>query len=136
MRKELGKRGSRRVLVVDDDEHMRKYLRTVLETGGYACDLAVEGMSALRRLYRSDYDLIIMDMDMPGLDGPSAISAINRLCPEQKVLVVSGHLRDDTVDWLWEGGRVAGWCRKPVQPRELLEAVGVVLDGSMPAASV
>jgi CheY-like chemotaxis protein len=64
-------RARRRILVVDDDDALREVLITVFTQDGHAVDGARDGKEALALLERQPYDLVLSDLRMPGVDGPS-----------------------------------------------------------------
>jgi len=70
-----------RILIVDDHEDNVELLRARLEAWGYRTDTAMDGASALRSVYESTPDLILLDVMMPGMDGPSTLKAL-RAMPE------------------------------------------------------
>ena len=63
------KTAQRRILVVDDDPHIREVLRFALERGGFEVDEAADGLSALEQFNRRPPDLVVLDILMPELDG-------------------------------------------------------------------
>jgi CheY-like chemotaxis protein len=64
-------RGTRRILVVDDDDALREVLTVALTRDGHAVDGASDGTEALALLDRQPYDLVLSDLRMPRVDGPS-----------------------------------------------------------------
>lgn len=60
----------RRALVIDDEQEIAESLADFLSIEGFACDIAVGGAEAQKRLAKGDYDLIVSDLRMPGIDGP------------------------------------------------------------------
>ena len=78
-----------RILVVDDDPMMRALPRHVLQSAGYVVDVAPDGASAFQMARRSDYDLVITDLDMPGLDGFGLLSLV-RSQTNAEAIVMTG----------------------------------------------
>ena len=67
-----------KILIVDDEQGIRDVLREYLELDGYEVGEAVDGMDAIKQAKAGDYDLIIMDVMMPKLDGYSAVKEIKK----------------------------------------------------------
>jgi two-component system chemotaxis response regulator CheY len=67
-----------RVLIVDDAGLVRAYYRDILERGGYQVDEALNGVEALEKLLQADADLIIVDVNMPQMDGISFLKTLRR----------------------------------------------------------
>ncbi|MCL5744658.1 MAG: response regulator [Acidobacteria bacterium] len=78
------------ILVVDDDDDVRKVLRLMLESGNYRVLEAVDGRMALRRVHDENIDLVMTDLVMPEQEGIETIQAIRRECPSLKVIAMSG----------------------------------------------
>ena len=78
-----------RVLVVDDEERIRLVLARILRARGIAADAAADGADAVAMTVSGSYDLVILDLLMPGQDGFSALREIMRRRPDQAVLVLS-----------------------------------------------
>lgn len=68
----------KRILIVDDADLVRRYYRMILEKGGYVVDEALNGIEALEKLSASKPDLLIVDVNMPQMDGLTFISALRR----------------------------------------------------------
>jgi DNA-binding response OmpR family regulator len=79
----------RRVLIVDDEERIRQVLVRILLARGIAADAATNGTDAVAMTVSGLYDLVILDLLMPGQDGFSALRDIMRSRPDQAVLVLS-----------------------------------------------
>jgi two-component system, OmpR family, copper resistance phosphate regulon response regulator CusR len=78
-----------RVLIVDDEERIRLVLARILRSRGIAADAVADGANAVARTVSGSYDLVILDLLMPGQDGFSALREIMRQRPDQAVLVLS-----------------------------------------------
>jgi two-component system, OmpR family, copper resistance phosphate regulon response regulator CusR len=78
-----------RVLIVDDEERIRLVLARILRARGIAADAVADGTDAVARTVSGSYDLVILDLLMPGQDGFSALREIMNQRPDQAVLVLS-----------------------------------------------
>ncbi|MBO9709070.1 MAG: response regulator [Caulobacter sp.] len=114
-----------RVLVADDNAANRELVSVILEAAGCAVDVAADGAQAVAAVAAGDYDLVLMDVRMPVLDGVAATCAIRALPGEAArvpILALSANVLADQV----EGYRVAGMndhIAKPITPRDLLTKV-------------
>jgi two-component system, OmpR family, copper resistance phosphate regulon response regulator CusR len=113
---------SGRVLLVDDEERIVNFIRRGLEAEGLRVDPARDGEEGLRLALSGSYDLVILDLVMPGLDGLTVLGRIMQSKPSQPVLVLSA--RDDTatkVASLEHGAE--DYLSKPFSIEELLARV-------------
>ena len=117
-----------RILLVDDEPRIRDFISRALETAGYVVDAACSGTEGLRQAVAGDYDLIILDLIMPDMDGRVFLAQLLRERREQGVLVLSC-LADVTtkVDCLELGAQ--DYLTKPFSLAELLARVRVRLRG-------
>src|SRR5690606_11613629 len=67
-----------KVLIVDDDVELAGLLRMALGQGGYTCDVAYDGLEALRRFTTVPADLVILDVNLPSLDGYGVLAELRR----------------------------------------------------------
>jgi len=79
-----------RVLVIDDDAAVREALGEFLSTKGYATRLAVDGVGGMAAVMEDAPDVVLLDVEMPGLNGVAALNAIRSMAPDLKVIMVSG----------------------------------------------
>ncbi len=113
------------ILVVDDELQIRSLIRKYGEFGGYTVSEAKDGMEAVRLCREGDFDLVIMDIMMPELDGFSAVREIRRFS-EVPVLFLSA--RGEEYDRI--NGFDCGaddYVVKPFSPRELMKRVEAIL---------
>lgn len=79
------------ILVVDDSPEIRRYLRALLELNSYGVETASSGYEALYRLrYASIPDLVLLDLQMPGMDGLETLRGLKKLSSNPKVIMCSG----------------------------------------------
>ncbi len=113
----MGKKGS--ILVCDDEEIMRDVLETILSGAGYKVDLAKTGEEALEAYSRHSYDVVLMDVSMPGMGGLTALEELIKIDPDAVVLMITAFATFDTAISAWEKG-AAGVIRKPFQNEQIV----------------
>lgn len=124
---------ARRILVVDDDPHIRDVICFALANAGMTAVAAADGLEALARFEREAPDLIILDIGMPELDGIEVCRRIRRQS-ETPILFLSA--RSDEIDRVL-GLELGGddYVTKPFSPRELVARVSAILKRAGGAAS-
>ena len=117
-----------RILVVDDEENIREVIKEYAEFEGHEVSEACDGMQAIEMVKNNDYDIIIMDVMMPRLDGYSACKEIRKI-KQIPVLMLSA--RGEEYDKLFgfELG-IDDYVVKPFSPKELMARVKAVLKRS------
>jgi CheY-like chemotaxis protein len=112
-----------RILVVDDEPDIRSLLRLCLvEVGGYAVELCASGQEALLRLQGPCPDLILMDVMMPGQDGPSALAELRARGCATPVVFLTAKVQASEVAALKALGAL-GVIAKPFDPMTLADEV-------------
>jgi CheY-like chemotaxis protein len=86
-----------RLLIVDDDKGMRETLTDILESTSYSVEQAADGSLALERIRAQSYDLVLMDVRMPVLDGVETLRRIRALQPDLPVILMSGNTGESAV---------------------------------------
>ena len=111
----------KRVLVVDDEDVVCRSYERVLTQAGFDVAKAHSGAEALDRVRDRDYDVMLADLKMPGMDGLEVIEQLRGSNPGMPVVVITGYPSQDT---LREAARlgVADYLTKPVAPDVLTEA--------------
>ncbi len=114
-----------KLLIVDDEENIREVVKEYAEFGGYEIDEAADGMEAVSMCRENDYDLIILDIMMPKLDGFSACKEIRK---SKDVPIIMMSARSEEYDKLFgfELG-IDDYVTKPFSPKELMARVQAVL---------
>ncbi|HKP73611.1 MAG TPA: sigma-54 dependent transcriptional regulator [Pyrinomonadaceae bacterium] len=116
----MAKKGS--VLVVDDEEIMRDVLETLLSAEGYRVDLAKTGEEGLEAYGRRTYDVVLLDVSMPGMGGLRALEEILKLDAEAVVVMITAYATFDTAIAAWELGAF-NCIRKPFKNEQVAATV-------------
>ena len=115
-----------RVLVVDDEASIRELLSKTLALAEYDVDTAPDGRAAVERLRLGQYDLLIADLKMPGLDGLSLIREAKRLNADLPVIIITGFSSESSAIEA-VNLRVAGYLTKPFRVPQVLAAAARAL---------
>ncbi len=122
-----------RILIAEDDEVLSDGLCRSMRQSGYAVDCVKDGMAANTILSgEQPFDLVILDLGMPGMGGHRCLQEIRRSHPQVKVLIASGYAMNGPVQKSMDAG-AAGYIGKPYQVNKLLQTVRDILDGAPPA---
>jgi two-component system OmpR family response regulator len=118
-----------KILVVDDDPHIREVISFALEKANMAVTVANDGKQALESFTKSPVDLIVLDINMPEMDGLECCREI-RKSSEVPILFLSS--RDDEIDRIL-GLEIGGYdnVTKPFSPREIVARVNVILKRTL-----
>ena len=120
-----------RVLVVDDEASIRDLLSKTLALAEYEVDTAPDGTAALDRLRSVNYDLLIADLKMPGMDGLTLIRQAKRMKADLPVIIITGFSTESSAIEAVNLG-VAGYLTKPFRVPQVLAAASKALGA--PAA--
>ena len=116
----------RRILVVDDDTGLRQLGTEVLIRHGYQVDAAEDNTAGWKALQAHTYDLLIADLDMPGLSGLKLVKQLRAARMALPVILASGTMTPQELNrnpWF----HLSGALLKPVSPEQLLQTVQTVL---------
>lgn len=125
---------NKRILIADDDPHIRDVISFALEKAGMQVAQAEDGRQALDTFRSQAADLIVLDINMPELDGLEVCREIRKFS-ETPILFLSS--RDDEIDRIL-GLEIGGddYVTKPFSPRELVARINVILKRTQPAKVV
>jgi len=118
-----------RILVIDDERSIRNTLKDILEFEKYSVELAEDGFKALELLQTKDFDVILCDIKMPGMDGIEVLQKVEELKPDIPVVMISGHGNIDTaVESIKKGA--FDFIEKPLDLNRLLITLRNAMDKS------
>ena len=111
---------AKKILIVDDSLTVRMYHRQILDKEGYECDEAENGMEAIEKAQKNEYDLFVVDINMPVLDGYSFVKRLREgegnMAP---VIMVSTESEEMDMDLAYESG-ASMYLIKPARPDDLI----------------
>ena len=119
-----------KILIVDDEPRIRELIREHLQYAGYTCEEAADGSAALAQVTSSSYDLVILDLMMPFMDGMTCLREMRSRHINTPVIILTA--RGEEYDKLagLEGG-ADDYVVKPFSPRELVARVKAVLNRTL-----
>ena len=120
-----------KILVVDDDKATRHMLRAVLTSGGFSTAVARDGVEALKSIAADRFDLLLLDVWMPRMNGLELLAKLRAIEARPRVVVMTS---DDAPETLLKAVREQAirYVNKPVEARQLLETVREALAAPDP----
>jgi len=114
--------GHVRILIVDDDKTIRKSITTVLEEKGYLVDTAENGRAAIRKSEKEVYNLALIDIRLPDMDGVQLLTALKETTPKMVKIIITGYPSlQNAVEAVNKGAD--GYIVKPIKMGELLAMI-------------
>ncbi len=118
-----------KILVIDDERSIRNTLKDILEYEKYEVDLAEDGIKGIEKIKNAEYDIVLCDIKMPGMDGIEVLEHLTKLAPDTPVVMISGHGNIDTaVDSIKKGA--FDYIEKPLDLNRLLITIRNAMDKS------
>ena len=115
------------ILIVDDEQNLRKTLSRILIKESYDVTTASSGEKALQSLQAGAYDLAFIDLMMPGMDGLTLLGEIRRLYPDMPVLILTANATlDSAIEAVRQGAR--DYMLKPADPPLIIARVKEILE--------
>ena len=116
-----------RILIVDDEKNMRKTLADILHDEGYEVATAATGDEAVELCSKSEFDVILMDVRMPGIDGVEAFRRIRRHREGVRVILMSAYDAAQLKEAALDEGAIA-FLSKPLDVRKVIQLIGEVKE--------
>lgn len=117
-----------KLLLVDDSNLARRTLRRFLEPEGHEIIEATDGLTALERYMLDRPDLVLLDLNMPGMQGFEVLQKLRELDPQARVIVASADIQRSTHEIVQSEGSM-GFIPKPFVKEQVLKSVAEVLAG-------
>lgn len=114
------------ILIVDDERNIRVTLRDALEAAGYTVELAPDGAAALAHIEGRPYDLILLDLKLPDVDGLDVLAQARAMRPDALVVVITAHGTVEAAVTAMKRG-AHDLLQKPFTPSQLREVVARAL---------
>jgi two-component system, chemotaxis family, chemotaxis protein CheY len=121
-------RSSMRILVVDDSSLVRLYYRNILEKAGFEVEQAINGIEAIEKVQAQPFNLVVVDVNMPKMDGFSFLRALRRSAPSVATLPALV-ITTESSEYDLDDARAAGanfYLIKPISEDNLLRHAAVL----------
>ncbi len=119
---ERGLADLKNILIVDDEAVIREGMRRILESEGYFVETSASGRAAIEKIQEKDFDVVVTDLKMPGMDGIEVLKAIKILQPDVPVIIITGYSTVDTAVEAMKSGAF-DYIAKPFTPEQITEKV-------------
>lgn len=117
----------KKILVIDDDDGVRTALSDLLRCKGYYICEASSGKDAIEMVKSEDFDIVLLDLMMPGMDGIDTLRELRRLNPKTRVIMITAFATvENAVDAIKKGA--SDYISKPFKTNELLVTIKRVLE--------
>jgi DNA-binding NtrC family response regulator len=110
------------VLILDDEPIVWKRLKPALEKAGYEVEAFTQSSNAMRRVAEKEFDIVVTDLKMEGIDGMAFMTEVKKRAPRTEVIVITGFATMETAKESFQKG-VFDFLAKPFKRGELLEIV-------------
>ena len=119
----------KKILIIDDEEIVRMSCERALQIENFQTAVASSGMEGLEILEKEPFDLVLLDLKMPDMDGMEVLAKIKSSWPDINVIMISGYSTVDTAVQALRSGAV-NFIQKPFAPDTLFSAIQEVFEKS------
>ena len=117
----------KKVLIVDDDAELRSTLSEILKGAGYHIDEASSGKEAIEKIVSKDFDIALLDLMMPKMNGIETLTELKKITPKTKVIMITAFATvENAVDAIKKGA--SDYISKPFRIEELLTTIRRVIE--------
>lgn len=125
---------SQRILIVEDNEINQRLLKEFVDRMGHKVSLAASGEEAMKIMAGQEFDIILMDVELPGMSGMGTTKAIRAMADRKKaatpVIALTGNVRDDDIRNCY-AANMNGHLSKPIDPKRLKQQIDKVIAGTL-----
>ncbi|MCC6417483.1 MAG: sigma-54-dependent Fis family transcriptional regulator [Gemmataceae bacterium] len=118
---------SLRILFADDEQSLQEVMRSELPRLGHEVTVCPDGKTAVKTLEKSTFDLAILDLRMPGLDGIQVLEHLKQICPDTEAVMMTGHGSEESAVTAMRLGAM-DYLRKPCKLSEIEAILQKVID--------
>lgn len=129
-KKENGSTAKCNILVVDDEAVIREGMRRILGVAGYHVETSASGRVAIEKIQDQDFDVVITDLKMPGMDGIEVLKTIRILQPDVPVIIITGYSTVDTAIEAMKNGAF-DYIAKPFTSELITEKIQKAIEHKM-----
>ncbi|MGE5221252.1 MAG: sigma-54-dependent transcriptional regulator [Omnitrophica WOR_2 bacterium] len=115
------------ILIIDDEAYLRSTLAIILKRAGYSVTTADGAQEALQVLLNNHFDLVFLDLKMPGKDGMELLPEIRLLDPNLPVLILTANASLETAIQSMRMGAI-GYLMKPIDPEQIISRVDEIIQ--------
>ena len=117
---------NKRILIIDDDLYLRDLYQEVLKNAGYEIDTAIDGEEGIEKIKQDGYDLILLDMMLPKIDGLGILTQLSQTQPPPKngpIILLTNLGHEPVIQEALQKGAVAYLIKADITPDQLLSEV-------------
>ncbi|MBF0343160.1 MAG: response regulator [Nitrospirae bacterium] len=119
----------KKILIVDDEMEIRDDLSEILKDSGYFVEKAVSGDDALLKVNEQDFDIILLDLMMPGMPAMDALNEIRKILPKVKIIIITAYSTiGSAIESIKRGA--SDYVSKPFRIEELLSIISCAVEES------
>ncbi|MFO8184676.1 MAG: response regulator [Candidatus Aegiribacteria sp.] len=112
----------KRILIIDDEKNIRLTLSHAIEPMGFSVDSAVNGEEGLEKIAENDYDIILLDLKMPGMDGLEVLRRLREISEGVRVIIITAYgTIENAVEAMKQGA--VDYIQKPFSPKEIRDII-------------
>ncbi len=117
---------NKRILVIDDDLYLRELYQEFLKNAGYEVDTAIDGEEGIKKLIQDGYDLVLLDMMMPKIDGLGVLTKLSQTQPPPKngpIILLTNLGHEPVIQEALQKGAAAYLIKADITPDKILDEV-------------
>lgn len=119
--------GNKTILIVDDDKFILNVFSRILQKQGYTVEVAETGQETLEKMNESQYDLVLIDVNLPDVSGIDLVSKLNSIDPDILKIIITGFPSLEDATRAMDQG-VTAYLVKPVKSEELIALIAKKLE--------